>query len=176
MQPALQDLKRETDTVASIAVAGAVGAIHIFANIGGGRLIQVDLFGPERVAGGIRLTRRACCVGLSRKSCTAWTVRRSSSRSAGPMDALAESVFETIGVEQPHRGGDRVGIDLAHHLDVALCRAATLDQRALVADLDRSARRNVLCVGTEELLRGAEGMGDTLALLTRVVFGGIVVA
>jgi hypothetical protein len=46
----------------------------------------------------------------------------------------------------------------------------------LVADLDRSARRNVLCVGTEELLRGAEGMGDTLALLTRVVFGGIVVA
>jgi hypothetical protein len=64
------------------------------------------------------------------------------------MDALAESAFETIGVEQPHRGGDRVGIDLAHHLDVALCRAATLDQRALVADLDRSARRNVLCVGT----------------------------
>jgi hypothetical protein len=34
----------------------------------------------------------------------------------------------------------------------------------------------VFCVGTEELLRGAEGMGDTLALLTRVVFGGIVVA
>jgi hypothetical protein len=99
-----------------------------------------------------------------------------SSRRAGPMDALAESAFETIGVEQPHRGGDRVGIDLAHHLDVALCRAATLDQRALVADLDRSARRNVLCVGTEELLRGAEGIGDTLALLTRVVFGGIVVA
>jgi hypothetical protein len=175
MQPALQDLKRETDTVASIAIAGAVGAIHLFANIGGGRLLQVDLFGRERVAGGIRLTRRAYCVGLSRKSCTAWSVRRSS-RSGGPMDALAESAFETIGVEQPHRGGDRVGIDLAHHLDVALCRAATLDQRALVADLDRSARRNVLCVGTEELLRGAEGMGDTLALLTRVVFGGIVVA
>jgi hypothetical protein len=33
------------------------------------------------------------------------------------MDALAESAFETIGVEQPHRGGDRVAIDLAHHLD-----------------------------------------------------------
>jgi sodium/hydrogen antiporter len=28
----------------------------------------------------------------------------------------------------------------------------------------------------EELLRGAEGMGDTLALLTLVVFGGIVAA
>ena len=100
-----------------------------------------------------------------------------------------------------HRGGNWARVDLAHHLDVALCRGARLDWRTLGGNSDRRAGGGVLCscagcggsgfiacfVGglllsglgashKKELLRGAEHMGEALALLTWVVFGGIVVA
>ena len=100
-----------------------------------------------------------------------------------------------------YRADRRACVDLADHVDAAICRKPRLDQRALggipivalaaacfAAAQAAGGSGFIACfVGglllsglrarhKEELLRGAAHMGEALALLTWVVFGGIVVA
>jgi NhaP-type Na+/H+ or K+/H+ antiporter len=93
---------------------------------------------------------------------------------------VAQVVVEEIGI------GMIVGLALTWSTALMLRFAEPLDQRPLGGDPDRRAGGGALCrralaewprrAHTKELLGGAEHTREALALLTWVVFGGIVVA
>ena len=100
-EAALQYLEGETHVVLPLAVARAVGSVHLLPDIGGNSLVQVGLGRREFVA---------CRVSpaLGKKGRTVEMIQlllRQAAhhvRHVSLMDTLTEAALEPIGVEQPH--------------------------------------------------------------------------